>query len=912
MIFVNIGRVGANNMQGFTPNKSLQDSHRLSKFMKDEIAKVEDIPDYKKRQAEIVRIFSQVKDKAKDEKIKKFIDVSKAAVDIKSTISNALEIAKITQRALLNGFYTNPSLVSKVALDILDTFNYSKASDKAARGMVKSMLNYADGSLKSVFELAEDVQAKGFYTDTSVDTTIARNAFKMAMGGVTGSPAEIIKVGVEICRQTYYRNVSRYIDAMYKRVVDNLSRKDRPKAKAVFVFSKLMEPRESLDFFQEMMGKISDIPSGLKGMLYIARKSLERVIDSSLNINASDVLEALSFRVGNASKMVRLAKSIDRALKGDAVIYDEKVAKEYPNTARMVRKVVNLLDKNVPLETDKDILSFASKLLDMCSGKWSANLNGEVINGLMRYIKDPETKEALEFTKMLVDDIPEKSALISSLNLLAKVSTPLESKRDYLKFGMSLVETFEPPYNRVNGYEKLLKFVKADPELSKDARLILEMGSNSSPFIPEENKEQITRFVLNLIGDGKTDKDFSPTELAKKVYSMLDNAAGSYETRDWILDVLINEVKNPDAEELLKVCKSLISKSSNYIYAENVFMATLDKLEKYDGSKKFDVKGDTLSLVQGVSDKLEKAYMLRNVVVDYVDRKSSDGKMSKALVSPFSALSMFGKTSTEMLNKVVDSLNIALEVSQHKISAYEALKEMYSGVSDEYKSLAAVSMFAYDTNMPLKNMKEVKEHFSSKADLDIVDKFYKDVKDEDRPLKIIKTALDVISKLNVDYGRASSGVIKSALYDKGAVSFIALNELERCMGKGVLKETIEEINKELGSSDELYSKIFQNALYRISLKIINETTKGNPAIEKIVKASLSEMEKSQSSEKNQKILIKTLEDIEKFQSGVYEDVMDWTAHKIFGGSTEGRIKTIKEEEDHVVVGGVVLPKRKYR
>ena len=892
--------------QTLAANKAKPDKEtmKLAQTISDQIDKIEEIPDYQQRQEETLKLMVQAKGQTKDPKVKDLLRISEVAVHAKEIIYSTMKIAKITHQALINGCYGNAPLLAKTAGDMFDTLQFGPRKTVSKRLLKEMPRRTKDPMALNAYEMAKEIQGNVF-SDYTGDKkiSITKEVLSAVARGFTGSPTEVLQLGINLCHRGYG---DQYEGRKLKPISSHLfssidNRNTKAKMKFAWTIADHMKGEQAEKFLSTMLEDAESIPAGDEGRLQIAGKAMKHFRSrEKLSAASFDILKEFSTKTrdSNMKKIFSLAKKINRAIHPDLSEYygeDENL----PDTSDLVRTAVQFAGENKPLDSDKEILSYAADLIRPTQGA-SEETSNKICGLLINEVTNPHCKKILQFTSELSKDPDDTDMLLVGIEAAKEA---LEGKEvDLTKVGEKMAESFPSDYSRADTFNSLFNYMSKDPQY-KNVNNMLKMGmaATKETYSGPGDKVRLSKRILEMIREGKTDKTIDPIEFTREISNLPSSAGNRFNVIEKTSKELYKQTKDPNVKEFLNLASEFVKDCADYDYSTRAFNKALDKAQELKTGKKFHLINDSLDVINSVPDKLIQANMLRNLDMKYCRELINEKKVSEVVEGPLEELSAMGETSSQRLQTSLDFLNILSRNSQTPMGAYDTLGEIYDRFPEKHRDIAALSFFHFVKSDPGSN------------NLDSIRNVY--MKPES--WKALSGTLDAVSNEKNDFTLIKDSILsmKDLPEDTpmGPMSFILLKEMEKRGEKNKKLLMIIDEYKGKCEKDEyrLSQRPPQDAVFEIAKMMINEVAKQNSMISTPVSYMNARWQEGRTDE-NRDLLIQTFEDIDKFQKGEVDSVIEWAAGKIFddSGDNTGPKKEIVNQDDYVIIGGIILKKRK--
>lgn len=888
------------------------DNITLAKMIKDRVDKIEEIPDYNKRQDQVMKLFVKAQSETKDSDVKDLLRVSTVSANSRNTVYSAVKIARITHEALVNGCYGNAPLLAGTARKMFDTLQFEPRKKAAERILTEMIRRSDEPEAQAAFSMAKKIQ-DNIFSDYTGDHSIsvARDALSSVENGFNGSPSSIIQLGTKLCRDAFESDFEgRKLQPAIDKLIDAAPNSQKPTFRFAWEMARSMDGEEASNFMQSMVDSGTSMPGGDEGRLHIAEKALEKYQDRQQLSGASDViLKAFTSKTQgkNRKKIFNLARKINLAINPglSQKSYDED---NLSDTSALVRISIKEAKLDTPLNSDKQVLTFARKLIGSTESGFQGT-NNDLCNLLISEINDPQCKKILSFTREITGEKGGNNVVAMGIDTALK---SLEGgKVNLAELGRSMVESF--PFSKADSYRTLMGFLARDSSYS-DCKNMLKLGEAATKGMANfEGRPAAARKLLDIMGEGQNDKTTDPLELARELFQAPSAPDDKFNVMEEMARELPNQFKDPEVKEFLKFAGSFVKSCADYSYSNTAFERALDKAGELRATgNKFKLVDDSLDVINAVPDKLIQANMLRQVVLEYAGDLVKANKIGSAVENPIESLSAMGDSSTGRLQIGLDFLNVLSFNESNPQGTYNLLGEVYRRLPEKNRDIAAMSFFYNLKGDPgSDNQSKTRETYMKPEDWKSLQDLISGAQKEKNTFNLIKNAIQAIEKLgHQDPKDTRKDYTKGAA--QGAASFIILQEMEN---RGAGHPGIEKVltgYKDSCEKEEYHisSEKAQSAILEIARLMIKEMGQKDGNVE-IVSGEMDTRWKQGDPENNRKLLMESLEDIDKFNRGIYEGVGQWAADKVLGGESKSKpTPKVECDDNYVIIGGVIFPKNK--
>lgn len=904
---MNIKQTSAAPLQNFAPAAKLDgETLKLAQTINDGLDKIEEIPDFKTRQEETLKLLVKVKGQSQDPEVKDLLRVSEVSVHSDETVYSAMKIGRITHQALINGTYGSAPLLAATAGKMFDTLQFGPRKTISERILTEMIRRTDDPVASEAYQMAKEVQGKIFSGSAgSGQIGVTKEVLSTVAGGFSGSAAEMLELGKNLTHKAFGNS---YEASKLQTIVPHLikavpEKSTMAKLKFAWKMAENMKGDKAEEYIESVLRNADSIPAGDTGRIGMAKDALNFYRERNrLSAASSDILKELTLKTSspNQKKIFSLAKKINDAISPNLSAYNVDKEK-IPDTSDLVRRAIDSAGKDLPLDSDKAVLSYAYDLVNSTQGN-AGESNKKICGLLINEIENPQCKKILAFTSEISGNRADSEVLLVGIEA---AKDALEGKHvDLTEVGQKMAESFRSEYSKADAFHSLFKYMSNDSDY-KEIDNLLKFGlvSTQDTYSGPEDKISISQNILQKIRDGVTDKDLDSIELAREITHISSTADTRFNVAEKVAKELINQVKEPEVREFLNLAGEFVQNCSDYDYSVKAFDTALDKAQELKAGKKFHLINDSLDVINSVPDKLIQANMLRKLDMKYYVELRKQNILTETVEGPLEDLSALGETSTERLQNALNFLNILSSNSGTPQRNYDILSEIYDRLPDKNKDIAAVAFFHFLRVDPGRNNSAgIRNSYIKPEEWKALGDTLKAAQNEKNDFKLVKDALTAIDGFK-------DGT------PKAAISYVLIREMEK---RGKLNTEMRAIIRDYKHSCDmdrdkgrLSTAPAQDTLHKIAKLMIKNIAEKNPIL-KVPAARMDTLWKNGDIGNNGKLLIETLGDIDRFQKGEIDSVVNWAAEKVLGGSEEASqpAKKIVSNDDYVIIGGVILQKRK--
>lgn len=886
------------------PPATSQKAAQLARDMETRLTEIEEIPDYKLRQDETVKLLVKSSAQVDDDAIKKLFRISTVSVHDNDTVYSALKIARLTHDALVNGCYGSPPQLAGIALSMLDTLQFAPQKTVSSR-ILKEMQRLTDDPVpQRAYEMASEIQ-RGTWLDTTADPLlgVAREILSTIARGFNGTPAEVMQLGLNLCRRAHGAQFSGFtMEPIIKNLILSTPKKDA-QAKTAYTYgwklARHMTGEKAAEYLSSIVAEASTLPKGEEKYYHLTGEALGKFQGRKELSAASDqILAALTSRTGDPhrKKILTLARQLNTAITrhDQPTRRDDKIVAD---TSDLVRIAFAEARSNTPLDNDKQILAFALKLIQSTENYDRGGGNAEVCHILDTRVEDPRCRKIFS----LISEIPgargDKELMVMGISKALQALAG--SAVDFIELGRTMADSFSSVYSQNDAYQALFRLALNDPAYS-DVRQMLTMGQSAiRGYCNTEDRVLIARSILDRIQKGEKDTDTTPVTFTREITHIPPSVWSRFNVMEEMSKELLNQIQDPNVTDFLKLAQSFVKDCADFSYSCQAFDKVLDKTEELQRGKQFHLIQDPLEVINTVPDKLVQANMLRQLVLRYAGEQIKQKTIGPAVEGPLEDISVIGENSSERLKMALDLLNILSFYSRNPGGAYAVLGEIYDRFPEKERDLAAYSFFSFlRTDPGSKNMDRIRSSYMKPEQWKALGDTVTQAGTEKSIFTLLVDGLKRIDSLTEDVPR-------------GALSFVLLRETEK---RGLHTGEIDTIMGEYKDTcnherSRLSSKATQDTLCRVLRAMLEEMGRQDRDLQLVV-GCMTGRWKDGDPETNRKLILKTLEDIDNLQKGRLSDIDRWITGKVLGEEGQPQAKQqILCEDDYVIVGGVILPKR---
>lgn len=904
---MNIKQTSAAPLQNFVPAaKPDTETLNLAQAINDGLDKIEEIPDFKTRQEETLKLLVKANANSHNPEVKDLLRLSEVSVNAHETVYSAMKIGRITHQALINGTYGSAPLLAATAGKMFDTLQFGPRKTVSERLLKEMMRRTDDPAASEAYQIAKDVQGKVF-SDTTGDniTGITKEVLSTVAGGFSGSADEVFQLGKNIAHRAFGNS---YEASKLQTVIPHLikaapEKSTKAKLKFAWNMAENMKGDKAEEYLDSILKNAGSIPAGDAGRIGMAKDALNFYRDRGrLSKASADILKELTLKTTNPNqkKIFSLAKKINEAISPNLSSFgvdEDKI----PDTSDLVRSAIDSADRNLPLDSDRAVLSYAYELVNSTQGN-DGDSNNKICELLSNEIENPQCKKILAFTSEISGNTADSDVLLTGIQA---AKDALDGKQvDLTEVGQKMAESFRSEYSKADAFRSLFKYMSQDSDYQNvQGMLKFGLAAAQETYSSTEDKISVSQTILQKIRDGVTDKDIDPIEFAREISHIPSSANAKFNVVEKVGKELINQVNEPEVKEFLNLAGEFVHDCADYDYSVKAFDTALNKAQELKAGKKFHLINDSLDVINSVPDKLIQANMLRKLDMKYYSELRKQNILTDTVEGPIEDLSALGETSTERLQTALNFLNILSSNSGKPQRTYNTLAEIYDRMPDKNKDIAAVAFFHFlRVDSGRNNSAGIRNSYIKPEEWKALGDTLKATQNEKSDFKLVKDALTAID-----------GFKEST--PKAAISYVLIREMEE---RGKLNTEMRAIIRDYKHSCDmdrdrgrLSTAPAQDTLHKIAKLMIKNIAEKNPML-KVPAARMDTLWKNGDIENNGKLLMETLGDMDRFQKGEIDSVVNWAAEKVLGGSEEASqpAKKIISNDDYVIIGGVILPKRK--
>ncbi len=902
---MNIKHTSTTPMQNFTPAaKPDAETLKLAQTINDGLDKIEEIPDFKTRQEETLKLLVKAKSQSQNPEVKDLLRLSEVNVHAHETVYSAMKIGRITHQALLNGSYGSAPLLAATAGKMFDTLQFGPRKTVSERLLKEMMRRTDDPAATEAYQMAKDVQDKIFSDYTGRNSIgVTKEVLASVANGFDGSPEEVMKLAKSLTQSAFEKDfhaskLMAIMPHLLKAVPDKAT---KAKLKFAWKIAEKMKGEKAEEYLGSLLKNAESIPSGDAGRIGMVKDSLQFYRKrEQLSAASTNILKELTLKAStpNLKKIFSLAGKINNSISPDLSAFDVD-EDAIPDTSDLVRKTLDYASENTPLDSDQAVLSFTRDLVGATSGN-SSSSNKKICEVLIKEVENPECRKILEFTSKISPKNSDSEILLAGIDAARDA---LEGRHvDLTEVGQKMAESFPSVYSGVDAFHSLFQFMSSNTDYQNMTN-ILNMGvaATKDTYSGPETKMILSGNILQKIRDGATDKNTDPIEFCREIAHIPSSADTRFNVIDNIGKELLNQIKEPEAKEFFTLANEFVHNFADYDYSVKAFDTALDKAQELKGGKKFHLINDSLDVINSVPDKLIQANMLRKLDMKYCSQMVGQKVLSETIEGPLEDLSALGDSSTERLQIALDFLNLLSSNARNPQGTYDILTQVYDKFPDRLKDIAAVSFFHFlRTDPGSNNTSKIRNYYIKPEEWKAVGDTITAAQNEKDDFKFVKDALVAVSS----FKEGTPG---------GAISFVVLKEMEKRAGNNAgMRLIMNRYRRECeNSKGRLSSAPAEDALCQVGRLMLNNLAVRNPQLRLPVQ-SMETLWKDGDAEHNKKLLVETLGDMDRFQKGEIKSNMEWVTEKILGGSEDASqpAKKIVSNDDYVIIGGVILPKRK--
>jgi hypothetical protein len=882
---------------------AVKKAEEAAKIIEDSLAEIEEIPDYRLRQQQTLKVLIKAGLKTDDEEVRKLIRMATVNVhsDERSTVYSAMKIARLTHDALINGCFGSAPLLAKATGLIFDTLQFDARKSAAHRILEEMGKTCDEPGARSVIDLGKEIRRSIFFGTDDHEVNVTRGVLKAIEGGFNETPREILRLGIDLCRSAQgTRFEGFHLTPVAERLINSAS--GSAEKSTYSFFWKMAAPLRgdrAGEFLTEMIENAATLPPGDAGRLDVAKKSLQFYESRErLSENATNILGHLSsqMRNSNVKKTFALARKISGLVNPKATPGKDK--EKGADMTGLLDLAMKEARNNKPLDSDAAVIGFARSLL-LAAGESGQAKYDEICGLLKEEIRDEACREIFSSASDIMGTSMKRDGLLIAMD--AAAGSLAGKTRDPIDLGMKMADSLAEPLS-AEAYGNLLKRLKSDPSHGNQAH-ILAMGIAALGFLgAHESRIPIAHHIIDMIKAGGTDSTEDPLKLARELTQMVPTVDERFRLMEPIANELLQQTGNAGAAQFLGLARSLVRDCADYSSSCQAFEKVLDKVDELRNGRQLNLIHDSLEIINTIPDKLTQANMLRSLDLAYLKEIIKSGALSSALENPMGDLTPLAENSSARLQVSLDFLNILTACSRAGNGSFYLLREFYDRFPDSLKDVVAYGYFSpVSTDPGLGNLDNARKGLPP-ADWQALGEAVGLTHKDPNTFALLKHGL-----IKID-GRAK-GEGQSEF--RGALSFILLREAEKRLG------THAEVAKIMSEYDdslkrERYrpsSSATQDAVFRVIRHIIHEAADKDHSMDLIV-GHMDGTWKPGDAEGNRKILIETLDAMNRLKEGTLESIDRWVAEKVLGGEESPPSQTIIQEDDYVIIGGIILPKNR--
>ncbi len=300
--------------------------------------------------------------------------------------------------------------------------------------------------------------------------------------------------------------------------------------------------------------------------------------------------------------------------------------------------------------------------------------------------------------------------------------------------------------------------------------------------------------------------------------------------------------------------------------------------------------------------------MLRKVMLSYGESLVKEGTVGPAVQGPLEELSPLAVNSRARLKLSLDLLNALSAASRTGGGTSLVLREMYNSFPDSEKDIAAYTYFSFIRTDPGSlNVDRIRASYLQPEGWLALKETIDSTKNDHNTFEMLKKGLMAIDGYN------DNDKIRRETFG-GALSYILLNEAGKRLGSQesvvhILDEYDRSCNQE--SRGRLNPVMAQEALNKVISAILHDAAAKDPSTELVI-AHMETLWKDGDAENNRKIIIETLDALQKLKDGTLQGIDAWIAEKVLGSGEGGSIPSekVEENDDYIIIGDVIMPKNK--
>lgn len=865
-------------------------------LLKRSLDRIEDVPDYRERQSEVLALLDHVRPQVADAAVGQVLDMAKIGVDHKSTVYNALQVGRLAEQAIASGQFGTFPQAAALTRDIIDVLRYDP-KEHTARSLIDRLAARCDDpTAQRAVDLCACIASLCSWNVSEGASKAALHTLASVADGFDGSAQQTVELGIQLQRDV---TGGSFDGSDLRPVVLSLCTGTDANRDAAYRFlGDLIEPMDGESAALFLRTEIDLVPAALasgdeRETLRLAKTAVDVLRDSKrLPKDSGLLLESIGkvFEKRSHKSAFALARSLHDALCKDSDANN-------PDTSGLLSVALETANSNKSASSDREVLEAAGNLLRGMGSAWSG-YEEQVLGWLQASLDDKKTKAAVSFVAQIAQTVKAPSPVWKALDLATRAldGQPL----DTLAWGREICATL-PPACAASGYLQLFTMLKNDPARSGQARLIDLALSAFGTFGPKEEPTRLANVALTEIAAGKKDADLDPLDVMQQMWNALPSAEERKRLIEASAPTLVKLTDHPETARFLSLTLEL-TRGTDPNQTTRLFESCLEKAKAIRDGQPFHLVDDAREVINAVPDRLFQASALRRLVQEVAHQQIAQGVFSGALAAPLEVVSCMPETSTGRMQRNLDLVNMLLACARDGRGTWDTLAKLYESTPVTERDIMAVSVFRDlspdDTSRNLDRFRHqalASQHWQALAST------IQSAQTHTNLGSLVRDALENFQRHEIMDSRAYIG----------ATSFVLLQEIERRVGRQPEVEAVlEDLRHATQTSERFDYEIIETALHDAVRGVLRQAAStDNPTLKTVqAQALLIQMQhrwRDGALVANRATLLQTLDDLEQIAQGEDLTLEEW----LLRCADERPTPKVTEEGDHVIVGGVLIPKR---